>query len=315
VPTGPLAALPVGAPAGPYLAAAALDDDVVVLGPAGGLVRIAPDGASEVTDTEGIDGGEEGVLEVRTTTMTATADGLLAVGEEQDLVADVIPATRPVLWRSTDGRTWDEVEPEGLEAGTDEVRLAAVAVTDDGLLALGSIDAEEGTVLALWGSTDGARWQREDAPGLAAIGADDRFVYPLALAAAGDTVVATVRIDGQDDERLEVLRAPLGGAWEVVATTGLEPLDLPNTDVLAPLATLGDGFALFGNVPVDEAEEFGERRAAVFTSADGTDWAVEVLDGPALAAPEANAALVTTADGATGLTGGTDGLTIWRITP
>lgn len=296
---------------------AAWDGGAVILGPGGGLVRIPAEGEPTVEPTEGIDVGDD-VLARGVDALASNGETLLAVGREQDFVADVYPDHRPVVWRSTDGLQWEQLDTEGLEDGANPVTVDGVVADGDAFIAFGEIeeeDEDDQTALTLWRSDDGEAWTRLDTPGLDQPPEPEVDEHLVALAVRGDTFVALREQTGLDDSDLTVVVGERDGEWAEVEDTGLEPLDLPNSDVLPPLATVGDELWIFANVPVDTENEFGERRVAVFTSTDGVEWTAEPLDGPELEDPFFVQALTATDAGAIGVTEAVDELTVWRFRP
>jgi hypothetical protein len=300
--------------AGAGLALAAWGGGAVILGPSGGLVRLDATDGYDVADTEGIDDGDEGHLVRSVGHLASSEDRLLALGQEVDLVSDVQPSRYATAWTSEDAERWTARAPDGLTAGADEIRVGGVVSDGSGFFAYGEVDREEGTETAVWSSDDGESWARLETPGLDQpedIDSDERLV---ALAVMGDTFLAVREDIGLDDSTFTLVRGEHDGDWSLLEPTGLGALDLPNTDAFGALAAVGGQFVLFAHVPVDPDAEFGARRPALFTSADGHDWAVLEVEGPDLEDPYVPQALVAVAGGAIGLTPAEDGLTIWRFT-
>jgi hypothetical protein len=85
--------------------------------------------------------------------VAAAAGGFVAVGATSDLV--------PVVWTSTDGRTWTRPSPSGLSTSAE---LRSIVTGTQGLVAVGG----DGSRAASWTSKDGATWvEGPDAPALA----------------------------------------------------------------------------------------------------------------------------------------------------
>lgn len=290
---------------------AAWDGGAVFLGPAGGLVRFGPESGAEFTPTEGIDTGEEGTTERVVDVLAADDEALLAIGHQEELVADVIPTEFPVAWRSDDGEAWEQLDVEGLESATDVVRITAlVADPEGGWVAGGEVDDGNQATLTLWHSDDGEAWEEVDVEGLDQTDTEEETESIQGLAVVDDTMLVVREATGVDDERLSLLRGT-GGEFTELEPTGLEALDLPNEDVIPAIAAVDGGFVLFGSVPIDD--EFGERTPTLFTSDDGEAWTAAELDGPTLLDPFSLQALVATDGGAMGLTEGEEALDLWRF--
>jgi hypothetical protein len=293
---------------------AAWDGGAVFLGPAGGLVRFGPGSGAEFTPTEGIDTGEEGVTERVVDVLASDGDTLLAIGHQDELVADVIPTETTEVWTSDDGETWASVAADGFESGTDTVTVTAViADPEGGWIAGGEIDDGNQTTLALWHSDDGEQWAEVDVEGLDHTDTEEEGESLESLAVVGDTMLVVREATGLDDSRFSLLRGTEGEFAEL-DPSGLDALDLPNEDVVPAVAGVGDQFVIFASVPAEDGEEFGERVPTVFTSPDGEEWTADELDGPLLLDPFSLQALVATDTGAIGLTEGEDALTVWRFT-
>jgi hypothetical protein len=292
---------------------AAWDDGAVFLGPAGGLVRFGPESGAELTPTEGIDTGEEGVTE-RVVDVLASDDGtLLAIGHQEELVADVIPTITTRVWRSEDGDTWEALDTEGFESGTDTVRVtAAIADPEGGWVAGGEIDDGNQVRLTLWHSDDGERWEEVDVEGLDHTDTEEDGESLESFAVVDDTMVVVREVTGIDDSRLSLLRGTVGELDEL-EPTGLEALDLPNQDVIPAVTAIDGEFVIFASVPIDGGDDFGERIPTLFTSDDGEAWTATQLDGPTLLDPFSLQALVATSTGALGLTEGEEVLDVWRF--
>ena len=289
------------------------DGSAVLIGPAGGLVRLGPDEGVEVTPTEGIDVGEGSDRVRAVDLLDSDGETLLAIGHEEDLVADVAPAVRPFAWRSTDGDTWEAVELSGLTYGSDEVTVTALLGLSEGrFLAGGHVDDGDQTLLKLWRTDDaGGSWEEIDADGLDHPDTDEEDERIVGLARGLDMVLATREETGLDDSRLTLLRLQDSDAWEELEPTGLDALDLPNSDVIPTVATVAGQFVMFASTPIDD--EFGERTPTLFTSDDGESWTATELVGPTLPDPFFVQAITRTDRGAIAVAEGADGLNIWRF--
>jgi hypothetical protein len=293
-------------------AVAAWDGGAVFLGPAGGLVRFGPEAGAELTETEGIDTGEEGTTERVVDVLAADGDTLLAIGHQEELVADVIPTEFPVAWVSGDGDAWQQLDVQGLESGTDTVRVTAlIADPEGGWTAGGEVDDGNQVRLALWHSDDGEGWDEVDVEGLDQTDTEEDRESLVSLAVVDDTMLVVRKVTGVDDERLSLVRGT-GGEFEELEPDGLDELDLPNSDIIPAVTAIDGRFVLFASVEAGDGE-FGERTPTLFTSTDGETWDAAELDGPALLDPFSLQALVATDGGAIGLTEGEDALTVWRF--
>jgi hypothetical protein len=292
----------------------AWDGGAVFLGPAGGLVRFGPESGAEYTATEGIDTGEEGTTERVVDVLASDDETLLAIGHQEEFVADVIPTTSIEVWRSDDGESWEQVDAEGFESGTDTVRVTAViADPEGGWAAGGEVDDGNQVRLALWHSDDGEQWEEVDVEGLDSTDTEESGESLESIAVVDATMLVVREATGYDDSSLSLLRGTVG-AFEELEPTGLDELDLPNSDIIPAVTAVGDQFVLFASVPDEGGEEFGERIPTLFTSPDGEDWTATELDGPMLLDPFSFQALTATDDGAIALTQGEDVLDVWRFT-
>lgn len=293
---------------------AAWDGGAVFLGPAGGLVRFGPESGAELTPTEGIDTGEEGTTERVVDVLASDDETLLAIGHQEEFVADVIPTTSTRVWRSEDGDTWEMVDVEGFAAGSDTVTVTAViADPEGGWVAGGEIDDGNQTTLTLWHSDDGERWETVAVDGLDHTDTEEDGESIESLAVLDDTMLVVREATGLDDSRLSLLRGTLG-RFEELEPTGLDTLDLPNSDVIPGVTAVDGRFVLFASVPLESGNEFGERIPTLFTSPDGETWTASELDGPSLLDPFSLQALTATDNGAIGLTEGEEVLDVWRFT-
>lgn len=293
---------------------AAWDGGAVFLGPAGGLVRFGPESGAELTPTEGIDTGEEGTTERVVDVLASDDETLLAIGHQEELVADVIPTTSTLVWRSDDGATWESVDVEGFASGSDTVTVTAViADPEGGWVAGGEIDDGSQTTLTLWHSDNGERWEVVAVEGLDHTDTEEDGESIESLAVVDDMMLVVREATGLDDSRLSLLRGTLG-QFEELEPTGLDALDLPNSDVIPAVTAVDDQFVLFASVPIEGGDDFGERIPTLFTSPDGETWAASELDGPMLLDPFSLQALTATDNGAIGLTEGDEVLDVWRFT-
>ncbi|NUP65261.1 MAG: hypothetical protein HOW71_24180 [Nonomuraea sp.] len=159
------------------------------------------------------------------------------------------------LWTSQDGFSWTTVDAAGMAAFKPGDRIADIARTASGFVAVGATTGEEGgSGPAAWHSADGRSWDRVEARGL-----DVQEI--TAVVAQGDTVVAIGRpVDGGGSR---VLRSGDGGRdWQA---TGFQlPEAEPRTGTLA---VLPKRFVL---VPTRQRTVEGDVR--VYCSPTGAQW-------------------------------------------
>ena len=288
------------------------DGGAVFLGPAGGLVRFGAESGAELTPTEGIDTGEEGTTERVVDVLASDGETLLAIGHQEEFVADVIPTISTQVWASDDGEDWEQLDAAGFESGTDTVSVTAlIADPEGGWTAGGEVDDGNQVRLALWHSDDGEQWEEVAVEGLDQTDTEEDRESLESIAVVDDTMLVVRTATGVDDERLSLLRGTVG-EFEELEPTGLDELDLPNADIVPSVAAVDGQFVLFASVEGEDGE-FGERIPALFTSEDGEDWTATELDGPMLLDPFSLQTLVATDGGAIGLTEGENALTVWRF--
>ena len=293
----------------------------VLIGPAGGLVRLDTEQGAEVTPTEGLDVAE-GENRVRAVDLLASSDdSLLAFGHEEDLLADVEPPIRPFAWRSEDdGDTWEALELSGLDGGSDEVTITALVGMGEGrFMAGGEIDDGNQTTLVVWLSDDGGEsWEEMEGTGLDHTDNEEESEHLVGLAVGPERILAIREETGLDDSRITILQLGDSEQWEELEPTGLDALDLPNSDIIPTVASVStfDGplFTMFASVPADDDEPFGERIPTLFTSDDGEHWDATELEGPTLPDPFFVQAITGTEFGAVAVAEGEDALNVWRFT-
>lgn len=174
-------------------------------GPAGGDLGVAV--ASSDQTTVIITGGQGNVAtawtgtggEFEPVTMPATFDEYASVAEVVPFgdgfvaVGGGSPSFLPVVWRSSNGRSWELVATQGLEEPAD---IASVIVTPTGLMAAGARrvgdDASLGPFApAVWTSPDGTEWTEVTSP----FGGDG-YSYLADLVATDAAVVALANVNG-----------------------------------------------------------------------------------------------------------------------
>ena len=195
--------------------------------------------------------------------------------------------TGATAWVSDAGGDWESSPPSGaLDApagGTAEMRT--VAAWDGGWVAAGSVDASaDERVAAIWTSVDGLAWER--------VTGRDGFLGAVAhgIAATGDRLVAvgSAVVDTSGDVASPAV------AW--ISDDGSHW-----TTVESPAFALGPMRAVTATSTGFVAVGFGidDRRAAVWTSPEGTTWA-SVAHQPAFEAlgkPVRMAAIAATGAG------------------
>jgi hypothetical protein len=94
------------------------------------------------------------------------------VGVETGWVAVGSAGVRAAIWTSADGRTWELVDPDA--AGLGKGVVSDVAITPDGLVAVGTVDDAAGTHDgAIWVSKDGTTWVRTAENDATLVGPDE----------------------------------------------------------------------------------------------------------------------------------------------
>ncbi|MGW2147779.1 hypothetical protein ACWCOT_26010 [Nonomuraea bangladeshensis] len=160
------------------------------------------------------------------------------------------------LWTSADGFSWDAVPASALTAFRAGDRIADIARTSSGFVAVGTTTGDDGAPgPAAWRSADGRAWERAEVTGL-------QIREINAVVAKGDTVVAIGR--PAEGEGSRVVRSADGGrTWQVTAF--LLPEAMPRAGTLA---VLPKRFVL---VPTRQRTITGDVR--VYCSPRGDEWA------------------------------------------
>ncbi|ETK31207.1 hypothetical protein [Microbispora sp. ATCC PTA-5024] len=164
------------------------------------------------------------------------------------------------MWVSSDGRSWTAVDPAGLTAFWSQDRIADVARTASGFLAVGATTLKDGTAGPVaWVSPDGRSWTRVDTD---QIGTPDKVRGMRAVAARGDKVVVLAD-PGSGDSVSVILRSDDGGrSWLRTAAALADVRPEPGA-----LAVTAKGFLL---VPTRQKSDAGDVR--VYCSPDGARW-------------------------------------------
>jgi hypothetical protein len=197
------------------------------------------------------------VGEARLLTAAGGPSGFLAVAQRY-------PELRPLLFRSADGASWEEVAADGLDEPADITSIAAV---DDGWIAVGARrvgpDPASGPFApGVWHSADGVTWERVDVPGAGDVAVRD-------VAVVGDTAVAV----GASDGRAAAWRSDDAGAsWQALdlggAASGIELSSIAvSGDTLVATAP-GEGGGEGPGVVVVRSDDGGRTWTPVEPSAD-----------------------------------------------
>jgi hypothetical protein len=198
--------------------------------------------------------GAEGTIE-RAESATQFSGGYLAVGTWYG-VAD-LPHSGPVpqegrVWRSADGRSWEDVTPAGTfaDAGLSHVYLAS----DGTLIALGTQhEASEDATPMAWESADGRTWSQTSI-GLTGSWIVDRIVRgPL-----GYLALISVAPDIFSNGEQGLWLSADGRSWEMVRAAA-------NAEQFFDIGAGDDGFAATGSRG-EPSESFA------VASADGRTW-------------------------------------------
>jgi len=125
------------------------------------------------------------------------------VGLKTGWVAVGAQGGQAAIWTSSDGSDWQPVDPA--VAGLGKGSVSDVALTPDGLVAVGTIDDAAGTHDgAIWVSKDGVEWNRIAGADLALIGPDDTELWRVVSFARGLFVVGNF---GSHVDRVKCERA------------------------------------------------------------------------------------------------------------
>ena len=231
--------------------------------------------------------GAAGTIE-RAESAARTSDGFVAVGTWYG-VADM-PHSGPVpqegrVWHSADGRSWEDVTPEGTfaDAGLSHVYVAA----DGTLIALGILhEASEDATPMAWESADGRDWSQTS------IGLDGYWrVERLAHGARGYLALIHVAPDIFSQAEQGLWFSPDGRSWDLVhspSVAGERFADVGAGDEgFAALGTRGvtDVYTVFAIASGDGrqwVEASAPPEGAAVIAAQGADWiaAGTVISGP-----------------------------------
>ena len=220
---------------------------------------------------EGGSFGAEGTIE-RAESAARTSDGFIAVGTWYGVAA--MPHSGPVpqegrVWHSADGRSWEDVTPEGTFA---DAGLSHVYVADDGaLIVLGTLhEASEDATPMAWESADGTAWS-ETSIGIAGHWTVER----LAHGARGYLALISVAPDIFGEFERGLWLSVDGRSWEGVRAGDL--IGNEDDEQFVDIGAGDDGFAATGTRGAD-SEPF------VIASSDGREW-IEATAPPAESGP------------------------------
>jgi hypothetical protein len=291
-----------------------------------GVVFRSPDGDQwETLDATGL-GGRESEGEIAVAGLAAGDGFLLAAGGRGVPVGEDEVETSPVVWRSEDGEAWEELETSGL---TVEYTDALVAHDGAFLLfggeevpeppGLKSDEEEEETgepgtvpVTTVWRSSDGEQWEAVGDP--VTPPGENSSEGLGAVAVIGDRLLASLGAecyDCYDDFSNALFRSDdRGSTWRELDDTGLDDLDLANTDVIPRVVGFEDGF-----VAVGTSQDGDDTVATLWRSTDGEKWTDKMqLGGPREYEYAADIdAMVATETGVVVLELRGDELAVWRV--
>jgi hypothetical protein len=165
---------------------------------------------------------------------------------------------------SRDGTTWSEAP-----VGTPGAKVSSVTATDEGFVAVGSVDA----TAAAWMSPDGQHWQRATFPD-----GSDASADLVSVAAQGRRLVALGAVPAPGDEAIPITWTGLaswlstdgGASWTQTGSAlhGTAPDLYPSSS--PGLYALSGGFIGVG--------PNAQGNLAVWTSVDGTKWQLATID-------------------------------------
>jgi len=210
------------------------------------------------------------------------------VGVEGGWVAigNTINGQQSQLWTSEDGSNWKLID--GDQAGLASARLSDLAVGPDGLVAVGTVDGQDGTFDGgIWTSSDGRSWQR--------VGADDQILagegetqLHAVVAHAGGLFITGLYGSTQDRQKCEQLGVATAGSdpprtalscasgiehhWvlrEGHAWERIDPMQAPGEHPIEFRVVVAGGPGL---IVLGESSPPASPDTALFSSRDGRQW-------------------------------------------
>ncbi|MGQ0803254.1 MAG: hypothetical protein ACT4PI_05265 [Actinomycetota bacterium] len=271
-----------------------------------GVVLRSPDGERwDTVDTTGLDddadpdadADAEPIIRTDLSGITAGDGFLLAAGARSVGTGEDDARFVPMVWRSADGETWQQLETSGLTARY----LDAIVASDGAFFAFGTeevpappgleseedIEEEEGEgagapmtvdVTSVFRSEDGEEWEAVGDPVTPA--GENSSEGLGAVAANGGRLLVSLGAecyDCYDDFSNALYRSEDDGrSWQELDDTGLDDLDLANTDAIPRVVGFDSGF-----VAVGTSEDGDDTVATLWRSADGEKWTDKThLGGP-----------------------------------
>ena len=143
-------------PDGPVLAGLLDGSPLIVYGLDGALVSTVSSGGRFVTTTAAATSGR-----IMVSDMTVFGGSVMVTGTEYALDNETSSLR---MWTSTDGLTWTDVGPSGLEPSA---HLTALTTTDSTVYSAGYLQespSEPTLTPAMWRSTDGRQWEAMRSP-------------------------------------------------------------------------------------------------------------------------------------------------------
>ena len=268
----PTTSLAPGATAAPGTTAGQTDDAAESLAPGASATPYSGQVWQALTDFPTADASE-------VTSVTATSDGYVAVGFGPYPGEDYFGRRQGIVWRSTDGRTWQPAVDPSLQFVTPE----EIVALGDALFLFGTVETcnlslDDGCVeppesgWAVWRSIAGAAWER--LPQLASMqtGTIDGVIV------AGGALVAHGWAG--EDSQATVWTSADGITWSQTA-------DLAEIDQVTAMAELpSGGLVAFGST---YSSDLGDIELRAASSTDGVHFAR--IDVPALPATMIQAAV------------------------
>jgi len=210
--------------------------------------------------------------------ISTTSDLLAPTGEGKPwtIVGSLLDPDRgssvASVWTSPDAREWERKDIRPSRGGTGE-SMAAVAATEDGLLAVGRLGDGDHSDAVVW-RQDGDDWKqtRPEAMG----GDHEQWAFDVASGPGGILVAGGENAWGEVRARLWF--SADGETWEAVDGGPGGPLDTTGEESVRDIASFGSGFVAVGSRRVD-----GEQDAVTWLSPDGKTW--EQVDSPMFSGP------------------------------